>query len=414
MVDNIFPIPDAQMFENSSLFRSYINEDITLSERNTLFLCDICSFLCKDKDEFELHSRESHSEMNKVEEIDDDETTYTGNEIQFQNEELTEVYAETTPNEDSTEERDLKLNNLESEDDSSRHFEFVESSNKQNYVLPEIDSHKAKKKVKNLVHECEICEKVFNRFSNLNAHLTSHTRDYACYVCCNSYASQFRLDQHMTLHSEECLAHFKDSPAVIQCPLCSDVFYSKYVLYEHKKLHQNVVEYSCDECEKKFTSYRLLVSHKKRHEDSIVCNVCGKVYSSEKVLLQHLRLHSGEKPYECTVCNMKFRFQSGLSVHERVHTGEKKYKCGQCDKMFARGNYLKEHMRIHFNDKPFKCEFCEAMFTQKNVLKTHVTKKHRKCSVCALMVGDALQLRMHIWRTHPEEHTGLSDTDNIR
>lgn len=261
------------------------------------------------------------------------------------------------------------------------------------------------------LYVCEICTKTFIRVSNLNAHVITHTKDFYCYVCCNSYTSQFKLDRHMTEHGEEELLLRKDDPATIQCPFnCMELFHSKYLLFEHKKRHSNLIDYQCDICGKKFRYLRQFNTHKRKHEENTTCDLCQKKFSSSKTLKEHYRLHTGEMPFCCKICNKKFRCQSHFKHHELVHTKVKKYKCGQCSRMFSRSNYLKDHMRIHFNEKPFVCNYCNQCFIQANILKNHIAKKHRQCTVCSLCVGNAMQLRMHIWKNHSETQKNFKDT----
>lgn len=49
------------------------------------------------------------------------------------------------------------------------------------------------------------------------------------------------------------------------------------------------------------------------------CNVCGKVLSRSDNLKNHMRMHTGEKPYSCKFCGRKFKWPSGLRNHEDIH-----------------------------------------------------------------------------------------------
>lgn len=70
-------------------------------------------------------------------------------------------------------------------------------------------------------------------------------------------------------------------------------------------------------------------------------------FKSQSGLRDHIRLHTGERPFECEFCQMNFARASHLKRHRRMHTGEKPFMCRICGKDFSRGDKLKDHLRRH-------------------------------------------------------------------
>lgn len=48
------------------------------------------------------------------------------------------------------------------------------------------------------------------------------------------------------------------------------------------------------------------------------CEICGKELLSAYTLANHMRSHTGERPYGCSVCEKFFKTKSNLNEHYRL------------------------------------------------------------------------------------------------
>jgi hypothetical protein len=80
----------------------------------------------------------------------------------------------------------------------------------------------------------------------------------------------------------------------------------------------------------------------------IICKFCGKPFPEVSQLIQHLPIHTGERPFKCEFCGKAFKLRHHMKDHARVHTGERPFRCSLCGKTFSRSTILKAHEKTHF------------------------------------------------------------------
>jgi hypothetical protein len=124
-----------------------------------------------------------------------------------------------------------------------------------------------------------------------------------------------------------------------KCSVCSEVFYSRKRL----KLHvssEHPQPNKCEQCNQTFESEAELKTHLKKtsHKSSasgmdLFCPHCGKSFSQSSSLRKHLKLHDANNSfYECDICHRTCLRKDYLEEHMRTHTGRKPYKCPTCGK----------------------------------------------------------------------------------
>ena len=105
------------------------------------------------------------------------------------------------------------------------------------------------------------------------------------------------------------------------------------------------------------------------------CTYCEKKFSSNHLLKQHLRRHTGERPFSCNYCEKRFTQSHSLQSHEFIHTGEKPFSCKVCSYSCRNSANLRKHELIHTGEKPFSCMYCNKKFATKQGQQIHEKSK---------------------------------------
>lgn len=279
-----------------------------------------------------------------------------------------------------------------------------------------------------------------------------------CVYCCETYSdtAQFRShmhEEHQTFKVETAFAHcnegyLKADCTDLKCRICWEPFkklddVAKHINDVHNikilfEFHIGIQPFKFDDekllcgiCDRNFPCLRQLSRHMTSHYQNYTCEECGKSYTTNSSLQQHIRFsHISNKricrrckktfnslidkrehvkssskcwAYQCAVCGVRFMTWTLKEQHlENVHGQAKKtHKCPECATIFLTRNAYRNHFATMHAGINFVCSYCGRKFTTKRHLEQHTVIhtgiKLFNCPICSKSFPRKANLTQHMW-----------------
>ncbi|XP_011569218.3 gastrula zinc finger protein XlCGF26.1 isoform X22 [Plutella xylostella] len=262
---------------------------------------------------------------------------------------------------------------------------------------------------------CRICNQLFDDLDSVANHLKAeHDKE----ISNDGYALEI----------------FKFEPGKWVCAYCKEKFVSLRSLSRHTACHfRNFV---CPTCGKKYTFDRDLDEHiKKKHSNLFACVKCRKTFPSDKDRKEHMEESISCWPNTCMYCKEKFKSDTSRIKHmQQIHgmaarvfkctacllefpsirvrgyhfvkEHTDKFVCSICGQKFATQKRLQVHIDRHAGLKKFKCDVCSKGFVMKSELVQHYwahrEDKRFECKLCNKKFNQKVTWKGHMKSKHPE------------
>ncbi|KAM6910286.1 zinc finger protein 407 [Xenentodon cancila] len=228
---------------------------------------------------------------------------------------------------------------------------------------------------------CKICNFATAQLGDARNHVKRHLgmREYKCDICGWAFVMKKHLSTHLL--GKHGVGQRKERK--FECQLCDRSFSEKWALNNHMKLHSGEKPYKCawPSCHYAFLNLSAMKDHYRTHtgEKSYLCDLCGFAGGTRHALTKHRRQHTGERPFKCKLCNFASTTQSHLSRHKRVHTGEKPYRCPWCDYRSNCAENIRKHILHtgkHEGVKMYNCPKCNYATNSPMEFRNHLKENH--------------------------------------
>ena len=226
---------------------------------------------------------------------------------------------------------------------------------------------------------------------------------YTCTHCDKMFVYKIQLTCHqMSQHGEASTKTTSKSAKAKMtnensqiCEICGAFIESLAAMKKHKNTHDsnNTSEFQCKTCNITVFSLISFRKHMKLHEKGpFLCDICGEIKNSSKVLNIHKKKHLSESlKYKCKICLASFHNHVALCWHENQKHSLREFKCLVCNAKFENSVEFRKHKKDKHSilrqikdkvlnnykcEKAFGCGVCGKRFKRCQDKITHENKIH--------------------------------------
>ena len=162
--------------------------------------------------------------------------------------------------------------------------------------------------------KCRHCDKAFAQNCNLWDHIRMHTgeKPFTCSRCGKSSSQKSHLKNHMRIHTGE-------NSILDYSTFYIDLIY--HPILEHTLGRNHISEPKVAKLLHILVHLYSIQEHR-QGKRLLKCRHCDKAFAQNCNLWDHIRMHTGEKPFTSSRWGKSSSQKSHLKKHMRNHTGE--------------------------------------------------------------------------------------------
>ena len=188
--------------------------------------------------------------------------------------------------------------------------------------------------------KCKACSTSFMHTDQLKRHFLSlhMTPRFRCLLCNFKSGTLKYASDHARVHR----------PRTLECDLCEKVYKRTIELNAHKERVHELKTFECPICNKKLSNKSYLKTHIEAKHEMIKysCSFCPYKATDKYYLQMHESAqHLGGEKFECKFCDYKGKLKASLLSHQKTVHENVRFYCDECPLKFRSAGQMRTHKK---------------------------------------------------------------------